>query len=172
MVVVQSQGRGVHGPVEGPGVGGVLLGQHLLQQVAAVPQLGAQLALPRRLRLHRIGQVLLGGLDGPSAAHPSAGAGHHGLQQDGPRGAPDQAHPRRGLQAHRSHGRDGVYGGVVDLAPEGSVASVAPKRPVAPEGSMAPVASVATVASMTSMTTVATVATVASFPQAHHVSGS
>ena len=122
MVVVEAEGGGVHGLVKGPGVAGVLLGQHVLQQPAAVAQRRAQLAAARRLQLDGVRQVLLGGLDGPAAAHPAGCGGrihHHGLEQDGPAaGAPHQAQGGDGsVHAHAPEGGEGERGGVVDLAP-------------------------------------------------------
>lgn len=69
VVVVQLQGLGVHRLVEGPGVGRVLLGQHLFQDAVAVFHVLRQLAfLAGVLRDLAFLQILLWGLDGPPRA--------------------------------------------------------------------------------------------------------
>lgn len=67
VVVVQPQGRGVDGLVEGPGVGGVFFGEQFLEDAVAVLELLRKLALLGRLVLLRVRQVLLGGFNGPAA---------------------------------------------------------------------------------------------------------
>lgn len=51
VVVVEAEGRSVHGFIEGPGIGSVLLREQLLQDTVAVLQLFRQLAFLRALML-------------------------------------------------------------------------------------------------------------------------
>lgn len=80
-VVVQAQGLYINGLVEGPGVGSVLLSEHLLKNAAAALELLRDLAaLVWHWVLLRVGHILLWGLHGTAALPPGAQLGGLGLR--------------------------------------------------------------------------------------------
>lgn len=71
MVVMQLQGLGIHGLVEGPGISSMLLGQHLLKDAVTVFQVFRELAfLACMLGDLSIFQVFLWWFDGPASTFP------------------------------------------------------------------------------------------------------
>lgn len=78
-VVVQPQSLHVHGLVEGPGVGSVFLGEHLLDDPAAVLQLLRDLGALLHQVLLGVWNILLWRLHGPAALPARAQLGGLGL---------------------------------------------------------------------------------------------
>lgn len=72
IVIMQAKSLHIHGLVEGPGVGVVLLGKHFLQDGVAVLEALGQLGPLGAMvvRLGRVGQVFPRRLDGPATAAP------------------------------------------------------------------------------------------------------